>query len=970
MAWGRLALIQAASDDAVLEKVASLFAYETKEPSDQQGLDNKKQELASEDSGEETSTASSSEQKQGHREPARFIRVNRVTPKKNVAKEKQDLTDAKLNLTKQAANKGTYQFALPEAVFNASQLAPLLLNGLGQSKDNKKPHIGKLIQQISKAKPVRKVPCHLQQRWPQKLLIIVDDHASLEPYQQDFLQIIEFFKQLLGEEQLETISFLQETLGEAHSYMLPWPMPKEDIDYQLWKKPPSRTAILLLSDLGEHDRSYHRSIRWKRWVRSLTHDNIGSDTPLLALSPGNASPHNTRVFDVFYPTALQDRGVVPRQVSKNGFALAEYSAKQLQKILTFLSVIPVIDAGLLRKLRLAFQWGELDLEGIIWNHPQVKDIGIGIRVLEEHANDYQVTFKDEYAAENSERLWKIVDKHHTHAHTGLKKYEQLNKTIINGEYDEEIADYLKQLNATLSQTSEMDKVAYEAMKKQGEAFLSACPNLMFNSCYEDEVHHLYKEVNKEKIKKGDWSERLEVGLDLSYFKNDPDTEQVREWYLMQIGAQGEFVLSNKINQSHRPILTFTSQVNLPLTLKTQQTQFSFQNIVKANTLYNELATGKTVLLNSDEAQFEIEAIQKPSWASNIFRNKEGLSASIEWLGEELTIPWNDEKSSLSFFVFSIDMVRGKWKWQEPFGEDEYGLFCDLAIKGITQRFRWIEPGSFMMGSPQDEAGREPHELLEGSEEQHEVTITEGYWIADTTVTQALWQAVMENNPSYHTTEQTGLDSVEHLPVEEVSWDDTQLFIQKLIDLYPDLAFGLPSEAEWEYACRAGRSDPFNFDGELTLDKVNYSGIFDEEGWDKQALQRTAEVKSYPANAWGLYEMHGNVWEWCQDYWEGNLGTKAAIDPLTVDQASFRVLRGGGWDGDGRLVRSAIRDGNLPDDRSYNIGLRLFFRSSSLAKLTSYNKPSIHGIGAVRRQPQAAADSTEAVDATRGKQDET
>ena len=139
---------------------------------------------------------------------------------------------------------------------------------------------------------------------------------------------------------------------------------------------------------------------------------------------------------------------------------------------------------------------------------------------------------------------------------------------------------------------------------------------------------------------------------------------------------------------------------------------------------------------------------------------------------------------------------------------------------------------------------------------------------------------------------------------------------------------LPWEAEWEYACRAGSQTSFNFDGELTLDKVNYRGTWEYESgeWGEGALRETAAVKSYPCNAWGLYEMHGNVWEWCQDSWQRNLGKEAVCDPWLLQQPLApdfaRVVRGGSWIDFGGYVCSSCRNWRAPGDRSYYLGFRL------------------------------------------------
>jgi formylglycine-generating enzyme required for sulfatase activity len=255
-----------------------------------------------------------------------------------------------------------------------------------------------------------------------------------------------------------------------------------------------------------------------------------------------------------------------------------------------------------------------------------------------------------------------------------------------------------------------------------------------------------------------------------------------------------------------------------------------------------------------------------------------------------------------------------YPWAVDWGEDRFGLWQAFNYQGIHHAFRWITPGNFMMGSPEAEQGRYEDEDL------HRVTLSQGFWLAETTVTQALWQAVMAENPSYF--------KAENRPVESVSWKDAQVFIKQLNQHHPDLTTRLPWEAEWEYACRADSQTPFHFGDELALDLVNYRGIwgFGSDEWGEGAKQETAEVKSYPGNAWGLYEMHGNVWEWCEDVWQEKLGKDAVHDPWPLQQVPgsdlARVVRGGAWYDLGWSVCSAFRSGNVPDYRLNNLGFRL------------------------------------------------
>ena len=249
-------------------------------------------------------------------------------------------------------------------------------------------------------------------------------------------------------------------------------------------------------------------------------------------------------------------------------------------------------------------------------------------------------------------------------------------------------------------------------------------------------------------------------------------------------------------------------------------------------------------------------------------------------------------------------------WASDWGEDdEYGLWMALTLADVRQVFRWIAPGRFLMGSPADEPQRYDDEA------QHEVTLSRGYWLADTACTQALWQAVMGENPS-------GFKDDARNPVESVSWEDVQGFIGELERRLPGLSARLPSEAEWEYACRAGTTGPFSFGEALTPERVNYNGNYPYAGGKKgQYRAKTVPVASLPANAWGLYEMHGNVYEWCAD-WYGAYPGEPQVDPQGPPSGDSRVVRGGSWGSDGGGVRSARRFANGPGRRDQNVGFRL------------------------------------------------
>ena len=254
-------------------------------------------------------------------------------------------------------------------------------------------------------------------------------------------------------------------------------------------------------------------------------------------------------------------------------------------------------------------------------------------------------------------------------------------------------------------------------------------------------------------------------------------------------------------------------------------------------------------------------------------------------------------------------------WACDYDEDEYGLWMCLSLNRIQQNFRWIRPGIFMMG-PQ---ANEPVDFVR--QEQIEVTLTHGFWLAETTCTQALWFEVMGGNPSK-------IKGDSH-PVVNVSWTDTVAFIKKLEALKLGFQACLPTEAQWEYACRAGTTTPFSFGENITTDQVNYHGNFPYSGGCKGEYRgKTLPVKDLPPNDWGLFQMHGNVLEWCSDSWRADF-EGAHIDPVGLELGRMRGVRGGSWWSDASECRSAARRTEPIDFRDPNIGFRLALCISSV-----------------------------------------
>jgi formylglycine-generating enzyme required for sulfatase activity len=253
-----------------------------------------------------------------------------------------------------------------------------------------------------------------------------------------------------------------------------------------------------------------------------------------------------------------------------------------------------------------------------------------------------------------------------------------------------------------------------------------------------------------------------------------------------------------------------------------------------------------------------------------------------------------------------------------------------VVNSIGMRLALIPQGRFRMGSPKDEDERDDNEGP-----QHEVEISRPFYLGVFPVTQAQWQAVMGDNPSWFCATGSGKDEVrgmntDDFPVEMVSWEDATAFLKKLAALEKERGarreYRLPTEAEWEYSCRGGAcsTTPFHYGNSLSSTQANFDGNYPYGGGDEGPyLHRTCKVGWYQPNAFGLWDMHGNVFEWCSDWFAVDYYENSPQrDPQGPSNGSDRVIRGGGWYFNGRGCRAAVRFGSTPSDRFDYLGFRV------------------------------------------------
>jgi formylglycine-generating enzyme required for sulfatase activity len=381
----------------------------------------------------------------------------------------------------------------------------------------------------------------------------------------------------------------------------------------------------------------------------------------------------------------------------------------------------------------------------------------------------------------------------------------------------------------------------------------------------------------------------------------------------------------------------------------------------------------SMVIDTGKTRLTIEPRQRPRWAARMEYGRNGLTAYIDTGRSLPQLHWKWSESAARPTSHPAEGRTAKGLWvpagELPWGRlsvDEFGPLATFAIRGVEFRLRWIAPGSFLMGSPEDEVGRYSNEGP-----RHEVRISRGFWMGDTPVTQAQWKAVVEEASalvplvweSLREEQQMKEAPPRHLispdhPVDSVNWYQSDAFCLLLRALLPKgPAFRLPSEAQWEYACRAGSEGAF-FDGSPCTVPQGRDPALDRLGWfDANSEGGTHAVRQKPPNAWGLCDVHGNVWEWCRDAWDADAYWKrvgGAIDPeVTGESSAVRVVRGGSWNNSARYCRAAIRNRNKAGrDRNIN-GLRL----SAGQELEAAEPPGA-GSGTLPAPPEPAGTGAE------------
>lgn len=789
-----------------------------------------------------------------------------------------------------------------------SRLWPFLKLALG-GNSRAGLDVPRLARQLARGEALRHLPRLKRRRWAPEAVMLIDFAERLLPFWEDFNTLCTQLKPLRGALGLRLLKVLEDPGGPCQ----PWHEP--DASVQDWQALAASTPLLILGDVGllEGPDSATRH-RWLDFGRQLRSRGV-QPTVLAPISSEHLDEDVLEVFDLVCwsaGTALRPH----RARFMNALEAADGAkARPVDDLLALLSPAIRIEPELVRAAVRLLDSDSLQagLEADFWLHPDVAASALGCTLHAASQADHRACFGAHPPALQV-ALLQLLRQHHGPCHPAVLHEETLTWASLaapaaQAEFAAEIqaaARFMLGTAAAFYRAShglEEGKVAYAR-----RSLFRAHPGLRAQWRYLDV---LYAQA---------WRDALEAGTEVPVTADGLDTREILRALtppeadpglrsLVQRGTElwleGPFFESdpNEILSSRSLLLQWqfaAPVIELERTFITGDIRRALVPVKQGAQLLTSLdQTLSRLRLLTEQGEIVIESLVRPAWAKTMGRDESDLWCDVEWLGRRVRLPWGPQG----------DGANWGWQAREGLGVDEFGLYAAFSVKGVSQRCRWIPPGLFLMGSPPDERSRSDDEI------QHEVTLSCGYWLAETACQQALWQAVMGENSSRF---QDG----PAYPVEQMSWRTVQIFLDRLNALVPGLDAGLPSEAQWEYACRAGTRTPFSFGRNITPEQVNYDGNYPYAEAEKGLYRKkTVAVGSLPSNPWGLYEMHGNVWECCAD-WYGPYPDCPEIDPAGPPDGSRRVLRGGSWGSDAQYCRSAYRRSIAPVEALHNVGFRL------------------------------------------------
>ncbi len=798
-----------------------------------------------------------------------------------------------------------------------SRLWPELRAALQASVPGRAPDVSALVRGWVRGEVVRRIPRVQRRVWAERVSVWVDRSPRLVPFWSDQGEVCARLRDACGKSGLRVRRLdaraQAQTMGERGDLLGGFRADPE-------------TPVLVLGDLGVFGSPADRAA-WLRTARQLHGAGVRVAalvpappdrwSPAIAKAWGARSWEQTRRSPVDsgqsgHSVRSPDPGVRGPASPEAAAPLSERRRTPVERLLRLSSVASLVQPGLLRALRRLLPASSADAatEADVWAHPDVRAAdGTGMVLHPEAARRWREELVHEEAPELLDRVSATIERWHAGLPKEFLRVERLvwlalapTRVTVSPEDRADALGFAARLEGSLRRCRGSEGPTAAAVRRCAGTMLLSMPDVVYQALPGlKRVWGLTFE--------GASDVRVPAGLDFEEVQPEPGTWMAPRWWAVrQVASEVVFSLAGD----------------------------------------SDMGSGSDVWRESTCMAWppESEGPGSPvAWlleaGGHVWVSRGGEASETQLVLEDGMCVQLPSEDRLVLRTDRCTVTLTCWSpepWAAASGRDRYGLWAEADVKGVVARFRWIPPGRFWMGSPESEAGSEDHEGP-----QHHVTWTEGRWLCDTPVTQALWEAVMGANPSWFKSPER--------PVEQVSWEDCQGFLVKLNGLAPGLEARLPSEAEWEYACRAGtKTATWKGDLEILgernvplLDDIAWYGGncgvgFElENGWDTTGelwkekqydfeKGGTHSVREKIANPLGLFDMLGNVFEWCLDageeYFAYPYAPRDVIDPSPNRTDSRRVSRGGSWYAYARRVRAASRIAYAPGFRGVGLGFRL------------------------------------------------
>ncbi|MDB4930723.1 MAG: Sulphatase-modifying factor protein [Myxococcaceae bacterium] len=855
-------------------------------------------------------------------EPASFWRAERYLPP--AASEQGTPRDEAVGLSSaEARGEGDSLFAAPEPppLTPWRRLWPVLQSALHAVRAAKEPDVNELVRCWLRGEPVVVVPRVQRRAWADRASLWIDRNPKLVPLWHDQRRVERGLRAVFG--RALDVRWLDRA---AHARAARSPR-----GWIEGHRPDPVRPVLILGDLGgraEVDRQ-----RWREALRALHAAGVQA-TALVPQSAREMDQSSARVVSWEMRASHDDPAA-------------------LDRLMLIASAASTAPPGLLRALRWLLPEATVGTELEAWNHPAVEAAdGTGLLLRSKMRATLRARFR-ELDESLQRRVDEVLRRWRARAPAELRYAEaiawrQFASPAVGRADHAEAVSYMERLAVTLSRP-ERGSMERDGLRHYGGAMLDGMPASGYREVPAlariwDAAHEGTDEVEPPE------------GVDIAALRAARRGERpTMAWALRQVGGALTYAPLGDASQA--------------------------DHVRPGSPVATLEASGPELLLSRPVSRLQ-QMIHR------------GLTTSLGG-AEQLTL--DAARGALQLRRWSRD------RWARAAGRDRHGLWALFTVGRVEYRMRWIPPGRFEMGSPEDEAGR-----LSEEGPQHQVALTSGYWLGETPVTHGLWAAVMGLTPTatvrvYEIAEDLKVDTdavlqkiralgiearnkmskvdaayldqirtvllrekqaqfvevevapgvkklrrvepppkrepepairaVEPLPkpvrfgdsdrsVDGVSWSDCAVFVSVLNERVEGLGVRLPTEAEWEYACRAGTATA-TWVGNLTLsdDAVRAKELDAIARYGGDIVGGTSDGLRRVPNPHGLYDLLGNVQEWCAD-WSGPYDASPAVDPIGPSTGSARVARGGSWIDHARSLRAAARFAHSPDERVHGVGLRL------------------------------------------------